>query len=195
MTITISNDSASAFVRGYAHTEDGLLVWLEIAPQHPKLTGAIWASLVNGHRTYLQLRDEEKDLGKVVYGLGRAYTRLEADAPALAVANNARARLTRLIAPEAACPTSLDEPFYVLAWPGLVPETVLAAALEKVTPYPVRSDWGIYLLAAACERGHALPLVTGGAALPGYEIEAAVNWPEIIAQGLQAKKITLEGLA
>ena len=33
MTITISNESASVFVRGYAHTENGLLVWLEIADE------------------------------------------------------------------------------------------------------------------------------------------------------------------
>jgi hypothetical protein len=41
MTITISNDSGSVFARGYAHTENGQNVWLEIAPQHPKVTGAI----------------------------------------------------------------------------------------------------------------------------------------------------------
>lgn len=81
-TIRIQNDSASVLVRGYAYTGDGLLVWLEMAPQHPKLIGAIWASLVgrsyaipkshydsaanyvNGHKTYLQLKDSEKGLGK-----------------------------------------------------------------------------------------------------------------------------------
>jgi len=77
MTITISNDSASVFARGYVHTENGLLVWLEIAPQHPKLTGTILATLVNGHRAYLQLKDSDKELGKVVYGLGHTHTRLE----------------------------------------------------------------------------------------------------------------------
>jgi len=95
MTITISNESASVFARGYAHTENGLIVWLEIAPQHPKLTGVIWATLVNGHRAYLQLKNTDK-------GLGRAYTHLETDAPTLAVANDggkataARAKLARL---------------------------------------------------------------------------------------------------
>ena len=56
MTITISNDSASVFARGYAHTEErctgeaSVIVWLEIAPQHPKLTGAIYTTVVNSHR-------------------------------------------------------------------------------------------------------------------------------------------------
>jgi hypothetical protein len=150
MTITISNDSASVFARGYAHTENGLIVWLEIAPQHPKLTGAIWASLVSGHHPYLQLKDSDKGLGKVVYGLGRAYTRLEADAPTLAVANvggkttAARAKMTRLVAPEAIKPASLDQPFYVLAWPGLMPATVLAASAAPVgceSPSGAKTAW------------------------------------------------------
>jgi hypothetical protein len=197
MTTTISNDSASVFARGYAHTENGLIVWLEIAPQHPKLTGAIWASLVSGHHPYLQLTDNDKSLGKVVYGLGRAYTRLEADAPTLAVANDggkttaARAKLTRLVAPEAIRPALLDQPFYVLAWPGLTPEVVLAATLEKAAPYPIRIEWGQYLLETALERGNAIPLVTGGAALPGYEIEANANWLDIISQGLKTGRISL----
>ncbi|HQF63975.1 MAG TPA: hypothetical protein PK150_07225 [Anaerolineaceae bacterium] len=198
MTITISNDSASVFARGYAHTENGLIVWLEIAPQHPKLTGAIWASLVSGHHPYLQLKDGDKGLGKAVYGLGRAYTRLEADAPTLAVANDggkataARAKLTRLVAPEAIKPILLDQPFYVLAWPGLTPETVLAATLEKAAPYPIRIEWGQYLLETALERGNAIPLVTGGAALPGYEIEANANWLDIISLGLKTGKIAMQ---
>ena len=161
MTITISNESASVFARGYAHTENGLIVWLEIAPQHPKLTGVIWATLVNGHRAYLQLKDTDKGLGKVVYGLGRAYTHLETDAPTLAVANDggkaiaARAKLARLVAPEAIKHTSLDQPNYELAWPGLTPEVVLVATLEKAAPYPIRIEWGQYLLEAALERGNA----------------------------------------
>lgn len=193
MSIRISNASASALVRGYAHTEDGLLVWLELAPQHPKIIGAIWADLVKNHRSYLQLKDEDKGLGKMVYGLGRAYTRLEMDAPALAVGHNACARLTRLIAPEAIRPAALDQPFYVFGWPGIPAETVLAAALEKAAPYPVQTAWGAYLLAEARTRGQALPLVTGGAALPGYEIQAEINWPEIISQGLRSGAIRLDG--
>jgi hypothetical protein len=198
MTITISNDSASVFARGYAHTENGLIAWLEIAPQHPKLTGAIWASLVSGHHPYLQLKDSDKGLGKVVYGLGRAYTRLEADVPTLAVTNDggkttaARAKLTRLVAPEAIKPASLDQPFYVLAWPGLEPDVVLAATLEKAAPYPIRIEWGQYLLETALERGNAIPLVTGGAALAGYEIEANANWLDIINQGLKTGKIAMQ---
>ena len=198
MTITIANDSAAVYARGYAHTQNGLLVWLEIAPQHPKLTGAIWASLVSSHHPYLHLEDPEQGAGRVVYGLGRAYTRLEADAPALAVAHDggkARARLTRLIAPEAIRPAALDQPFYVLAWPGLAPEVVLAAALEQTAPYPVRIEWGPYLLEAALGCGQALPLISGGAAPCGFEIEAGVNWPDLIAQGLRTGRISLTGAA
>ncbi len=195
---TLANESAQVYLRSYAHTEDGLLVWLEIAPQHPKLTGAIWASLVNGHRAYLQLKDSDKGVGKNVYGLSSAYLRLEADAPNLVVAAGvgraaaARPKLLRLIAPEAVKPASLDEPFYILAWPGLKPEIVLAAALEKAAPYPVRIEWGQYLLETALERGSAVPLVAGGAAPAGYEIKAGINWPDIIGQGLQAGQITLD---
>lgn len=193
MTIHISNPSASVTVRSYAHTEEGLIVWLELAPQHPKLIGAIWADLVNGARRYLQLKDEDKGLGKVVYGLGRAYLRFEQDVPHLAIGQNARARLMRLVAPEAVRPVSLEQPFYVFGWPELAPETVLAAALEKTAPYPVQIGWGSFLLAAAREKGQATPLVTGGPAFSGYEIAASVNWPDIISQGLRSKRITLEG--
>lgn len=185
MTIHISNSSASVTVRSYAHTEDGLVVWLELAPQHPKLMGAIWADLVTGTRRYLQLKDEDKGLGKVVYGLGRAYLRLEQDAPHLAVGQNARARLMRLIAPEAVRPVSLDQPFYVFGWPGIPPETVLAAALEKTAPSPVQDGWGVYLLKVALESEYVTPLVTGGPAMQGYEVSASVNWPDFISQGLQ----------
>ncbi len=197
-TITISNDSAAVFVRGYAHTASGQIIWLEIAPQHPKLTGAIWASLVSSHHPYLHLEDSDRGLGKAVYGLGRAYTRIEADAPHLAVAHDggkARARLTRLIAPEAIQPIALDQPFYSLAWPGLAPEVVLAAALEKTSPYPVLIEWGTYLLEAALGCGQAIPLVTGGAAPCGFEIEAGVNWPDLISQGLRTGRIRLTGAA
>lgn len=100
-------------------------------------------------------------------------TTFSSGAPTLAVANDggkttaARANLTRLVAPEAIKPASLDQPFYVLAWPSLAPETVLAATLEKAAPYPIRIEWGQYLLETALERGNAIPLVTGDAALPG----------------------------
>jgi hypothetical protein len=199
MTIQISNESASAFVRGYAHTEDGLLVWLEMAPHHPKVVGAIWASLVNGHRTYLQLRDQEKGIGKPVCGLGHAYIRLEMDAPALAVGFDgesgrkgmAQARLLRLIAPESIRPQTLEETFFVLAWPGISPATVLAATLEKTAPFPVQIGWGEYLLDAALERETARPLITGGSALPGYEIQPT-DWMTIISEGLQQERIHLQ---
>ncbi len=39
MSILISNASVSAVVRGYAHTREGLVIWLELAPQHPRVMG------------------------------------------------------------------------------------------------------------------------------------------------------------
>jgi hypothetical protein len=190
-TIRIQNGSASVLVRSYACTGDGLLVWLEMAPQHPKLIGAIWASLVNGHKTYLQLKDNEKGFGKAVYGLSRSYTRLEADAPSLAVGHGAHAKLTRLIAPEALKPVSVDQPFYVLAWPDISPEMVLAATLEKTAPYPVRIKWGSYLLQCGLAEGTVNPLLTGGAAPAGYEVQPT-SWMDIISGGLRNGDITLE---
>jgi hypothetical protein len=195
MAIHISNSSACVTVRSYAHTQDGLVVWLELAPQHPKLLGAIWADLVSGTRRYLQLEDEDQGLGKVVYGLGRAYLRFEQDAPHLAVGQNAHARLMRLIAPEAIRPVSPEQPFFVFGWPGIPPETVLAAALEKTAPYPIQIGWGPFLLAAALRQRLAAPLICGGPAPVGYEITGGVNWPDLISQGLQAKQITLEAEA
>lgn len=57
MTIRIRNDSTSAVVRGYAVDSHNTLVWLELAPQHPKTIGAIWADLVVQLRPWLQLSD------------------------------------------------------------------------------------------------------------------------------------------
>jgi len=81
----ISNNSVSAAIRSFALTEqDGdaerVIVWLEIAPQHPKVVGAIWASLVNGSKETLALRTDD---GKSIYarGLVRRYHRLTMDAP------------------------------------------------------------------------------------------------------------------
>ena len=54
MTATLRrfNNSVSAVARRYAAApSDGgsLIVWLELAPQDPKVIGAIWTSLVNGN--------------------------------------------------------------------------------------------------------------------------------------------------
>jgi len=45
MAIHIRNSSTSALVRGYAVDSAHTLIWLELAPQHPKIAGAIWADL------------------------------------------------------------------------------------------------------------------------------------------------------
>ena len=81
MSILIGNHSVSAVVRGYAHTRDGLIVWLELAPQHPKVVGAIRAELTSNTQRYMQLHDDEQGRIKMVYGLGRGYLNLTAEAP------------------------------------------------------------------------------------------------------------------
>ena len=41
MSIRLCNASAEALASDYADTEHGLLIWIELAPQHPKLSRAI----------------------------------------------------------------------------------------------------------------------------------------------------------
>ena len=138
MSILIGNASVTAVVRGYAHTSSGLIVWLELAPQHPKVIGAIRAELTSNTQRYLQLRDDEAGHFKMVYGLGRGYLNLTADAPELAVGQRARAQLLRMIAPEAVHPEDPRQEFYALSWPGIDPATALAATLER-SCIPIRS--------------------------------------------------------
>src|SRR3989304_3591016 len=76
-----------------------VLVWVDIAPQHPKALNAIWASLVNGTGEFLDLYDRDSDQRLRARGLNRRYHRLHADAPMLAA--RARPKMLRLIAPEA----------------------------------------------------------------------------------------------
>jgi hypothetical protein len=85
MTITIRNDSVAAVVRGYIVDSRNTIVWLELAPQHPKTIGAIWADLVVQQRLWLQLGDQVEKCGLAVRGLGSRYERLIADAPGLAL--------------------------------------------------------------------------------------------------------------
>ncbi len=192
MSITIRNESISVLLRGYAVTTNGLVVWMEFPPQHPKAVGAIRAQMVNGRRVYLHLSDSEQGVNKPVYGLGRGYLTLTADAPALAVGHGARAELVRLIAPEAVRPDDpLGEDFYVLTWPGMDAATALAAMLENYSFLPVRIEWGAYLLQAALDGGYAEPLITGGAAPTGYAIEGGSPWEDIISQGVRKGVISL----
>jgi hypothetical protein len=170
-TIRIYNNSVSAVVRSYAvaptdkacpartcgagtgeqSRRANLVVWLELAPQHPKVISAIWASLINGTKEQLGIRDETSDesTSLIVEGLHRRYLRLTADAPRLA--GRAKPKFLRLIAPEAVRIEKRDRDFYALAWPRLTAGTALAAMLESGTPYPIRIGWGDYLL-AACRR-------------------------------------------
>ena len=208
--IRISNHSAGAVARSYALTPNNLVVWLELAPQHPKIVGAIWASLVDGGGEWLRIQDEDPDRTHEpvrsfhARGLHRRYHRLAVDVPQLA--GRARPKFLRLVAPDLCEIENSQQPFGVLAWPGpstgdtpagspplrMTPGTALAAMLEHDTPYPMRIGWGDYLLAEALNRGHAQPLITGGPAPEGYWIEPA-PWEAIISEGVREGHITLEG--
>ncbi len=193
MSILIGNASVSAVVRGYTHTRAGLIVWLELAPQHPKVIGAIRAELTSNTQRYLQLRDDETGHFKMVYGLGRGYLNLTADAPELAVGQRAKAQLLRMIAPEAVHPEDLSQEFFALSWPDIDPATALAAALERGAPYPVQIGWGAYLLSQALENYNAEALVSGGQAPHGYTLQQDTPWADIIAQGVQVGDLSLDG--
>ena len=213
MSIRLANNSISVVVRGYAialwpvedkqsgkNTQDTtkevdrepVLVWVDIAPQHPKALNAIWASLVNGTGEYLDIYDRATNEQQRARGLNRRYHRLQADAPRLA--GRARPKHLRLIAPAACRIEDYTQPFVVLDWPGLPCSTALAAMLEHGSPYPIRIGWGDYLLNEAIARGWAHPLITGGQAPTGYLLDPA-PWPDIISDGIKRRMITLEGVA
>jgi hypothetical protein len=193
MSIYISNNSVSAIVQGYIYTQEGLIVWLEIAPQHPKVVGAIRAELTSNTRRYLHLRDDELSRGKMVYGLGRGYINLIADAPQLAIGHRAKAQLLRMISPEAVKPEDVSREFIVLAWPGLEPATSLSATLERYSPFPIQIGWGPYILRKSVDEYGAKLLISGGSAPYGYSIRANTPWADIISQGLVEGEITLAG--
>ncbi len=196
MSIRIYNNSVGAVARSFALAPiDGnnVVVWLELAPQHPKVLGAIWASLVNNTKEQLGIADEtggDEKRSFTVDGLHRRYIRLTADAPRIAA--RARPKFLRLIAPEATRIERTNDSFVVLAWPGMPAGTVLAAMLERGTSFPVRMGWGEYLLTEAQSRGFAVPLVTGGPAPEGYVIQPA-PWDEIISDGVKRGNLSLDG--
>ncbi len=209
MSIRISNESISVVIRSFALADwpsndqkpekdkgadtprESVVVWLDIAPNHPKALNAIWASLVNGTGEFLSIMDYDTDRRYAARGLNRRYQRLQADAPSVASSYRSRPKHLRLIAPEACRLEDYTEPFVVFEWPGLPCCTVLAAMLEQGSPYPIRLTWGEYLLNEAIDRGHARSLITGGAAPIGYLIDPA-PWPEIIGDGIRRGAITLD---
>ncbi len=206
MSIRITNNSVSAVVRSYAIApldEGDTIVWLELAPQHPKVIGAIWASLVNGSRELLRLRDDDASQNHAVRGLNHRYIRKTMDAPR--IAGRARPKFMRLLAPALVKFDAADfgkKPFYACAWTwhdakgerhNLPPATALAAMLEQGTHLPLRISWGPYLLAEALARECAAPLVTGGPAPEGYVFQPDAPWAEIISAGVKHGHITLEG--
>lgn len=196
----LSNSSTSAVVRSFAVAaltpDDGVkqpanvLIWVEFAPQHPKVVGALWASLVGGSAESLQLRDED-DAYLRVQGLGRRYERFTVDAPRLA--GRARPKFLRLVAPEAVAPPKPGEAFIVLEWPGQTAGQTLTAMLEKGTPLPVRIGWGDYLLAEALAQGCARPLQASSKAPQGYLLSGQTPWESLIAEGVRRGHIDLQG--
>jgi hypothetical protein len=60
---------------------ENVLVWVELAPSHPKAVGAIWATLVNGAGAFLEITDRESGERHRARGLNRRYERLQADSP------------------------------------------------------------------------------------------------------------------
>ena len=190
MTIRIRNDSTSAVVRGYAVDSHKTIVWLELAPQHPKTIGAIWADLVVQQRPWLQIGDfDVAGSGLAVRGLGSRYERLTADAPDIALSHNARPRLLRLVAPSA-LHASDRETFYVFAWPEVDAATALAAMLERDTRWPVQVEWGRYLLQSGLEDECIKPLTTGGQVPHGYEVQPQA-WGNVLAAGLRGRQIAI----
>lgn len=195
---------------------ENVLVWVDLAPHHPKAVGAIWATLVNGTGAFLEIYDRDSGERHRVRGLNRRYERLQSDSPRLA--GRVRPKGLRLIAPEASRIDDYTRPFVVIDWPGLparaasdllaewdcpgnanlqaqlergLPSsTALAAMLELGSPYAMRIEWGEYLLAEAAARGFARPLITGGKAPQGYLIDPA-PWPDLISAGIQRGAITL----
>ena len=194
MAVRLSNESVSVFLRGYALAVlkgEHFLIWCEIAPQHPKSIGAIWASMVTNNKKYLTLADEENGRGSLpVCGLGSRYRRFTMDAPRLA--GRARFRLLRLVAPMAVSIQEENKPFVALEWPGISASTALAAMLERNSPYPIQIGWGDYLLGEALARKLATPLITGGIAPSGYLIDPS-PWDEIILSGIKRGLITMDG--
>lgn len=198
--IRIANSSVSVVVSGYGVAEirgEPVVVYLDIAPQHPKAMGAIWANLVSGTKEKLVISDDQVGESFFVRGLARRYHRLAMDAPR--IAGRARPKHIRLVAPMACQIDSLTKPFVALAWQwrdhagvehSLTPATSLAAMLERSSPLPVLISWGEYLLAEAQERGFATPLIRGGEAPEGVVIDGA-PWEAILADGITSGRIQL----
>lgn len=199
--IRIANNSVSVVVYSYGVAEiegEAIVVYLELAPQHPKAVGAIWASLVNGTKEKLVISDPEAGESLIVRGLNRRYHRLTMDAPR--IAGRARPKHLRLVAPLACQIEKLSKPFAVLGWQWqdragvdhfLSPAISLAAMLERYSPLPILIEWSSYLLAEACEREFATPLIRGGDAPEGYLILPA-PWEEIISDGIKSGQITID---
>lgn len=210
MSTRISNGSVSAFVYGFACTGDGLVIWLDIAPQHPKTVGAIRSEMTSNTRKYMRITHHDEGVNKTVYGLGRGYINLAVDAPLMATGPRGKAQHLRMIAPAAVRPESVNDEFYILAWPqegiphctgdgipqrsggdGITAATALAATLERYSPYPMRLEWGAYLLDTVIEKHGVQALITGGAAPAGYSIPGGLPWGAIIGDGLTSGQITL----
>jgi len=195
-SIRIENSSVSCFVRSYLCADvNGELqvIWLELAPYHPKSVGAIWASLVNNTKERLTIshydRETRQSSKRLVRGLHRRYERFSIDAPQLA--GRPRPHFLRLVAPEAINVMDVSLPFVVLSWQGQTAGQSLAAMLERGSPFPLTAAWGDYLLQEGQVRGCINPLVSGGSAPEGYYVAMNTPWAELIQDGIRAGQIAL----
>lgn len=198
--LRISNNSVSAVIAGCSigtFAGEEVVVYLDLAPQHPKTVGALWASLVNNGQEWLHINGADQTL--VVRGMRHRYHRIAVPAKDM-LTGRARPHHFRLVAPEATLVENLNMPFVVLTWSWVDPQsrerrhlnagTVLAAMLEKYTGLPLLIEWGSYLLTEAEARGHAVPLTCLGNGPAGYVINPA-PWDRIISEGLQSGQIQI----
>ncbi len=196
----IFNKSVSAVARSFAAVPQGpdgdedtiyTLIWLDLAPQHPGVIKAIWATLVNNTDETLGLSDGKET--HWVTGLHSRYVRLTAPAPRLA--SRSKMQFLRLVAPQACRGAKVGEDFYALEWRGISVGMALAAMLEAGSHLPIRIGWGDYLLAEAVQCGFAAPLLTSGPAPKGYQFKGDTPWAEIISEGVRRGNLSLEGNA
>src|SRR5688572_23928014 len=122
LSLRISNNSVSAVITSCAigtFAGEQVIVYLDLAPQHPKTVGAIWASLVNNGQEWLEIIGPNQTL--IVRGTRHRYHRLAVPAKDM-LTGRARPHHFRLVAPEATLVESLKLPFVVLAWSWVDPK-------------------------------------------------------------------------
>lgn len=199
--MTISNaryGGVTMPISGYAVNRQNRIILLDLAPNHPKSMGAIWAEMVTGTPRPMALKDPTMGRDYQVYGLGSAYTRLLVDVPqiSLPAAGNARARFLRAIHPSAyKVPAKMDEKsfFNILEWPEMSAGAALASMLERDTPVTMLQQWGDALLQRCLDYGYAHELDTAGTAPKGYQVATPdEGWGPFLASGIECGLLPLQ---